>query len=227
MRHNTNTLVKVFSAVFSTPEPIVELGSFQVPGQEKISNLRPYFSKKKYIGCDIRKGRGVDRLENMEKLTFLTSSVGTIISIDTLEHVSKPYLAVKEIYRVLKPGGLLLLVSTMDFPIHDCPFDYWRFTPEGLKLLLSDFEEKYIGFEGNVLKPKTVLAIAVKKPSLSHLKQIKKLVSLYKKTPKMDFWEWAEVTYRYWRTALTAFKPWRPKLDKKLRFINLDPNSHP
>lgn len=162
MRKNINNIVKIFSEEFTIQEPVIELGSFQVPGQDKISDLRPYFKNKIYIGCDMREGPGVDKIENIEQLSFEDSSVGTVILMDTLEHVKNCHKALDEVYRVLKKDGIVIMSSVMDFPIHDHPYDYWRFTPEAFKLLLDKFKIKIIGFEGNLDKPHTVFAIGVK-----------------------------------------------------------------
>lgn len=165
MRQNINNIVKIFSEEFSIQEPIIEMGSFQVPGQEKIANLRPYFKGKKFVGCDMRKGTGVDKIENIEKLSFQNSTIGTIILMDTLEHVKNCHKALNEVHRVLKKDGIVIMSSVMDFPIHDHPYDYWRFTPEAFRLLLDKFKIKIIGYEGNPNKPHTVFAIGIKSAS--------------------------------------------------------------
>lgn len=162
MRKNINNIVKIFAEEFSFQEPIVEVGSFQVPSQEKIAELRGYFPSKEYIGCDMREGTGVDRIENVEKLSFEDSSVGTILMMDTLEHVKNCHNAMNEVHRVLKKDGIVLMSSLMDFPIHDHPYDYWRFTPQAFKLLLDKFETKIVGYEGNSLKPHTVFGVGIK-----------------------------------------------------------------
>ena len=43
--------------------PVVEIGSYQVVGQEGFSDLRPIFGGKQYIGCDMRPGIGVDWID--------------------------------------------------------------------------------------------------------------------------------------------------------------------
>ncbi|MCK5466093.1 class I SAM-dependent methyltransferase [Candidatus Parcubacteria bacterium] len=179
MRKNINNIVKIFSEEFPIQEPIVELGSFQVSGQEEIANLRPFFEGKEFIGCDMRKGTGVDRIEDIEKLSFQDSTIGTILLMDTLEHVQNCHSALNEVYRVLKKDGIVIMSSVMDFPIHDHPFDYWRFTPEAFKLLLGKFKIKIIGYEGNPRKPHTVFAIGIKSLSFdlkykNHFDQFKK-----------------------------------------------------
>jgi len=59
-----------------------------------------------------------------------------------LEHAEKPWIAVKEIFRVLKPGGIS--IATGPFMVEDhgvgkCR-DYYRYTPDGWRSLFSDFE---------------------------------------------------------------------------------------
>ena len=179
MRKNINDIVRIFSEEFIIKEPVIELGSFQVSGQEKISDLRPYFKNKIYIGCDMREGVGVDKIENMEKLSFKDSSVGTIILVDTLEHVQNCHIALDEVYRVLKKDGIVIMSSVMDFPIHNHPYDYWRFTPESFRLLLKRFKIKIIGHEGNFSKPHTVFAIGIKSVNSKLEEQSKQFIKKY------------------------------------------------
>lgn len=162
MRSNVRNFVEQTSKSFKIMEPIVEIGSFIVPGQEEIANLRSIFGEKTFIGCDMRKGNGVDRIENVECLSLDDGSVGTVLILDTLEHVENCFKALDEIYRIMKEDGIIIMTSVMDFPIHDYPSDYWRFTPAAFKLLLKKFPIKIVGSEGNPDYPHTVYAIGIK-----------------------------------------------------------------
>lgn len=55
-----------------------------------------------------------------------------------LEHVPDPAAAVAELHRVIKPGGFLVISVPHLSRQHELPHDYFRFTPAGLKRLLSD-----------------------------------------------------------------------------------------
>lgn len=162
MRNHVRNFIEIVATEFYMCEPIVEIGSFRVSGQEKRANLRSIFPKKQFIGCDIRNGPGVDRIENVENLSFKNESVGTVLILDTLEHVQNCFKALDEIYRVLKKDGIVILSSVMEFPIHDYPSDYWRFTPAAIKLLLGKFPIKFIGYQGKAKFPHTVLGIGIK-----------------------------------------------------------------
>jgi hypothetical protein len=142
-------------------EPVVEFGSLQVePGQP--NNLRALFAGRDYIGTDMRPGPGVDRVEDLRRLTFATGSVGTALCLDTLEHCADPLTACRELHRVLGDGGVCVLSSVMFFPVHGYPQDYWRFTPEGLRLLLEPFDDVWAAGVGHPELPMQVVAVAGK-----------------------------------------------------------------
>jgi SAM-dependent methyltransferase len=142
--------------------PLVELGSRAADGQEADADLRGIFGVAEHIGCDLQDGPGVDRIEDVHALSFADGSVGTVICLETLEHVADPIRAVEEMHRVLRPGGVLAISSLMFFPIHAHPWDYWRFTPEGFERLLAPFESRFVVAQGWELMPEGVFGIAVK-----------------------------------------------------------------
>jgi SAM-dependent methyltransferase len=149
---------------FPIAEPLVEIGSRAADGQEEIADLRPIFRAREHIGCDLQEGPGVDRVEDVHHLSFADDSIGTVVCLETLEHVADPLRAVQEMHRVLRPGGVLAVSSLMFFPIHAHPWDYWRFTPEGFELLLAPFESKLVEWHGYEPLPEGVYGIGVKGP---------------------------------------------------------------
>jgi len=93
-------------------------------------------------------------------------SVGLVLNLESLEHLPHPQRAIDEIYRVLRPEGLLILGTVMHFKIHPCPKDYWRFTPDGLELLLRRFKILDCTLEGSLKRPKGIWMAARKMGSL-------------------------------------------------------------
>lgn len=71
---------------------------------------------------------------SVECLPLRNESIGTLVSVATLEHVENPIRAVDEIYQVLRRDGVVIVTSVFNFPIHDHPSDFWRFTPECFNL---------------------------------------------------------------------------------------------
>lgn len=193
MRKNTRALIEIVARHIDLPEPIVEFGSYQVtPGA--ISDLRPIFGAKRYIGTDARSGPGVDRVEDLERLSFADGSVGTAVLLDTLEHVQDPPRAMAEVYRVLKPGGVAVATSVMDLFIH-CEPDYWRFTPEAFKYLYRPFAETLVGYQGNPEKPHTVFAVGVREPAASPQPAFAAIEAAYRRTNRNWYWRVAQPYY--------------------------------
>ncbi len=90
---------------FDLPSPIMEIGSYQVVGQEELINLRSLFPNADYLGADIREGPGVDLVADVEDLPQPDGSVGTIIALNTFEHVKRFWRGFDEVHRVLRPDG--------------------------------------------------------------------------------------------------------------------------
>lgn len=153
-------MARAVCETFALPGPIVEVGSFQVPGQEHLSDLRRFVPGRRYVGLDLRPGRGVDRLGSVEELPFETGSVGTVFALSTFEHVRHFWRGFDEVRRVLMPGGMFLVCCPFHFQIHNHPSDYWRFTPEALKLLLEPYPHKLVGWHGPPDRPANVWALA-------------------------------------------------------------------
>ncbi|WP_165873527.1 class I SAM-dependent methyltransferase [Parasulfuritortus cantonensis] len=90
---------------------------------------------------DIDPNRHPDLVADMEDLSALAdASVSMAICIEVLEHVRHPHLAVRELNRVLQPGGVLVGSTPFLLGIHDAPADYFRYTSHGLRMLFADFE---------------------------------------------------------------------------------------
>jgi SAM-dependent methyltransferase len=148
------------------PEPIVEFGSMQVEDGQP-NDLRPLFAEREFIGTDFRNGPGVDRIEDLRNLTFGDGEIGTALCLDTLEHCADPIAAARELRRVVSPnGGVCVLSSVMLIGIHGYPSDYWRFTPEGLRLLLDGYDHADVAWMGDPAAPFWVFGIACKGQAL-------------------------------------------------------------
>jgi SAM-dependent methyltransferase len=199
MRDAILEFVKLCSETLPIREPIYEFGGYQVAGQEGWADLRRFFPGKTYIGTDMREGPGVDMILDLHNIGLSSESVGTVLMLDTLEHVEFPRKAMEEVHRILMPEGLVIMSSVMDFPIHATPYDYWRFTPEAFRSLLGFFEQSWVGFSGKRLFPHSILGIGCKKGTIQQefFEEFEKRFSAWK-----DFWDIA--TTSGWRRVLKA-----------------------
>ncbi len=111
---------------------VLDVGS----GHSKYEHVIRRYAKRYYA---------VDRFRNaaqikgsVEHLPFGESVFDTLICTQLIEHVPRPWVAVAEMYRILKPGGYLILSAPWIYPYHGSPADYYRFSRDGLRALLED-----------------------------------------------------------------------------------------
>jgi SAM-dependent methyltransferase len=80
-----------------------------------------------------------------------SQSFDLVICEQVLEHVPDLFTAVKNLFALCRPGGLLLVSTPFLLRIHGTPDDFWRFTPNGLKQLLEQggFDVKWVRSWGN------------------------------------------------------------------------------
>jgi SAM-dependent methyltransferase len=71
----------------------------------------------------------------------------TIILSDVLEHISNPEQLWSEMFRVLKPGGTLIINVPFLYQVHEQPYDYFRYTRYALELFADNAGFKIIQIE--------------------------------------------------------------------------------
>jgi SAM-dependent methyltransferase len=82
------------------------------------------------------------------KMPFEDGAFDFCVSDMVLEHVAgNPFDAVRESLRVVRPGGFIVHTTALMHAIHAEP-DYWRFTPDGLKVLCENVGGKVISVDG-------------------------------------------------------------------------------
>ena len=95
-----------------------------------------------YIVLDPIPDYGADIVGDIHALPFPDNSQPAIACESILEHVEDPIRAMKEMYRVLEPGGYLYVYVPFLFYYHAEKAyykDYWRFTKDAVELLFKEF----------------------------------------------------------------------------------------
>lgn len=111
--------------------------------------LKPYaslFPGVDYLGLDYPPGSDrhyrehtlADAWGDASALPFPSETFDSALSIHVLEHLPAPEMHVNEMFRVLKPGGRILLSAPFVWPVHGEPWDFVRYTPQGLVRLLEN-----------------------------------------------------------------------------------------
>ena len=89
-----------------------------------------------YVGLDYETAdASPDLVGDALRLPFPSSSFDTVLSTQTLEHLTNPFQAFDEMARVLTAGGILILTAPQSWREHEIPYDYFRFTSFGLRHL--------------------------------------------------------------------------------------------
>lgn len=93
----------------------------------------------------------VDVFGDGQCLPFADNSFDTVMALEVFEHLRAPETCMAEIDRVLRPGGAVLFTVPFVSPLHQLPFDFHRFTPQGIEVLLAHhgFEVERIQARGN------------------------------------------------------------------------------
>ena len=160
MREAIVNYVKWATERFSFEEPILDTCAGWEP-----NFYQPLFPGKRYIKQDMRDFDPpcIDMICDITDMKPISDeSIGLVLNLESLEHLPSPQKGIDEIHRVLRPDGLLILTTVMHFKIHRAPKDYWRFTPDGIELLLNRFKILDCTLEGDLKRPKGIWVTAQK-----------------------------------------------------------------
>jgi SAM-dependent methyltransferase len=133
-------LVRVHQVDFNN-KSILEVGSKFVNGSVRpiIATLANPLS---YLGVDVSEGKYVDMVVPAEKLVekFGENVFDIVISTEMLEHVYDWKIVIDNLKRIVRPGGTLIVTTrSIGAAYHAFPYDFWRYEPEDMRTLFSDF----------------------------------------------------------------------------------------
>ncbi len=121
---------------------VLEIGSRARSGVTRKDQIPKHLN---YVGFDILKGKNVDILGDAHELSqyFEPESCSAIFSLSVFEHLIMPWKVVLEVNKVLKLGGTIMVATHHTWPLHETPWDFWRFSDQGWHALFN----RYTGFE--------------------------------------------------------------------------------
>jgi SAM-dependent methyltransferase len=79
-----------------------------------------------------------DLVADAMRLPIASQSIDLVFCTQVLEHVARPWILLNECFRVLRPGGWLVLSAPCYWPLHEEPYDFYRYTRYGLERLVRD-----------------------------------------------------------------------------------------
>jgi SAM-dependent methyltransferase len=113
---------------------ILEIGS-------GTKSRKKQFKNAKFTATDIILNYGVDSVQDVTNLKLKDKEFDLVLCENVLEHIYNHQKAIKEMYRVLKKGGKTFIVTPFSFPLHDEPYDYFRYTRHSYEKMLSIFKK--------------------------------------------------------------------------------------
>ncbi len=131
---STKNLVKLCKE-FATDKPTLVVHSEDV-------DYKPYFpngfavTKRKNKPADMHVDLYYTELSKIE-----SESYDVIFCTGLLEHLPDPQRLIDDLHRILKPGGRLIISASAVFSFHECPDDFFHFTPFSFKMMFKDFSE--------------------------------------------------------------------------------------
>lgn len=105
----------------------LDLGSDTSP-YRKLVEMRGFT----FTTLDIVPDHGADYVGTAEKTNLPDAMFDLVLCTQVLEHSMNPWEAMREIHRILKPGGFAVLSAPHVWFYHPHPHDHWRFTQEGM-----------------------------------------------------------------------------------------------
>jgi len=93
----------------------------------------------------------VDIVADLNKpLPVESACADTVVCLSVLEHLCEPQTLLNEAYRIMKPVAVMVMQVPWQWWIHEAPYDFFRYTPYGLKYM---FEKA--GFQNIEVEPST------------------------------------------------------------------------
>jgi SAM-dependent methyltransferase len=148
-------------------EPILELGA----GWQPDFHQRPFRVRgaTRFLTQEVQTYQGCpkpDFLGDLCRGTDIADTIaGTVLLFNVLEHVPEPWCAIREVWRVTEPNGLLIGSIPFRTAIHRWPGDYFSVKPDGLAVLLRQFKITHFAIDGDAALPANLLFAAIKDTS--------------------------------------------------------------
>jgi SAM-dependent methyltransferase len=111
----------------------LDVGCGRMPYKDVI--MAPPGRVREYIGLDLgsEKYGQPDLVWDGRNIPLAPQSVDCAMATEVLEHCPEPELLLREVVRVLKPGGTFFFTVPFLWPLHDAPYDEYRYTPFALR----------------------------------------------------------------------------------------------
>lgn len=126
-KRRTNEIIEAWAHLFDGAA--IDMGCGDMPYREEMS------ARGTYLGVDID-GPADLTADLCRRIPLTKAGADCIAALFVLEHLARPHVFLSECFRILKPGGSLLLTVPFQWQVHGHPDDYWRWTESGISRAL-------------------------------------------------------------------------------------------
>lgn len=147
LEYDIEAFVREAAATVAPGATVLDAGA----GESRFARL---FQKGFYVALDLAVGEAawdyskIHVCARLDAIPLASDRIDAAIHIQVLEHVPDPAAVLRELHRVLKPGGKLYLTAPQGWSEHQQPHDYFRFTSYALRSLFTE-----AGFEVRRIEP--------------------------------------------------------------------------
>jgi hypothetical protein len=119
------------------PGKLLEVGSRARSGITRRSLIPDSWQ---YVGFDILAGENVSVVGDAHELSnvFQRNSFRAVMAFSVLEHILMPWKFVLELNKIMELNGIGYLTTHQCWPLHDEPWDFWRFSAHCWKALFNE-----------------------------------------------------------------------------------------
>jgi SAM-dependent methyltransferase len=148
--HERQSILDFALRVAAELEPgsrLIDVGAGNSPYRELFAHLR--YESTDWQHSPHPGARAVDHIGPAHDLPVPDGEYDAVLCTQVLEHTPNPGEVIRELHRVLRPGGRLYMTVPLAWELHELPFDFYRYTPHGLASLLAA-----AGFERLDIRPR-------------------------------------------------------------------------
>jgi O-antigen biosynthesis protein len=93
--------------------------------------------------------RNTDLICDVHHLPFKAGAFEAVLALNAFEHYREPHAAAREIWRVLRPGGRVLIHTAFLQPLHEAPGHFYNCTRYGLEAWFEGFDIEELNVSEN------------------------------------------------------------------------------
>jgi len=137
MHENCKLLFQNYALEYFQPgTKVLEIGPDKIPStlQEMVSDVLPAWDTVDIIDC-----YPITHLATSEyNFPIASNFYDVVLAANVIEHVRKIWIWIKEVTRVCKVGGTVIIIVPVSWAYHPAPHDCWRIYPQGMRALFDE-----------------------------------------------------------------------------------------